>query len=320
MVYIPAVNLERSRAFDACVGQLEQDLNTDTVASALGEQATREFIDITSRLEPASVKHNVVSMGRRARRAGKVALAFLTDDEANGFHLAPSLKLSMLPEQRAHYEEPPLTDKLINQIFLLLLQLITSYVPSRPLACGNKLYYTLDDKNAATIAALSNTTQETLNSSQEYRGAYRPSIIMRLEDFKQFPRSSANILLHEERHVVQACRPPRLLPMPPESQATLRDQVEAYYHQALYELAVDLDSAAWLDDMRNELGIPVIGSDEPFDTYEPLAAWLNQEGISYTYDHDGHDMDLCCVRSMVELHLPPQIARLANRLVNRLLA
>lgn len=314
MAYIPAVNLERSRAFDTCVGQLEQDLKTDTVALALGEQATHEFLDITNRLEPASVKHNVVRMGRRARRAGKVALAFLTEDEAQGFHIDPSLELSMLPEQRAHYDELHLTDKMSEQIvFRLLLQLITSCDPSKTLACGNKLSTTLNDLDAATIAKYI-TVQTSRNPTQEYSAPHQPSIIMRLEDFKQFPRSSANILLHEERHVVQACRPPRLLPVPPESQLSLCDEVEAYYHQALYELAVDLDSEAWLDDMRNELGIPVIGSDEPFDTYEPLAAKLDQEGTAYTYGNDGHDMDLCCVRSMVELHLPPRLCHLANRL------
>lgn len=79
MTYISADSFRRSSAFEACVGQLDRDLKTDAVRNALDEQATRDFLDITTRLEPASVKHAVISIGRRARQDGKVALAFLTE-------------------------------------------------------------------------------------------------------------------------------------------------------------------------------------------------------------------------------------------------
>ncbi len=306
MQYIPAVNFKRSRAFDTCVGQLEQDLNTKGVRDALGEQATREFLDITRRLEPASVKNSVVSIGRRAIRDGKVALAFLSDDEAHAFHIAPNLLTSMLPEQKEHYNKLPIypADKIIETALSRVAAELVRRAPLKSLDCGGELFHTLDGAYGATGANHSSLR----NFREEYSVAFRPTIVMRLPNSgsRNLQRYNADTLLHEERHVLQVCQAPHALPASPqakkelESQTRFRYEVEAHHQEAVYQKAVGMPLTSLLESMRKELGVPVIQADGSFDIYKPLMEKFGNEGLAWLHGEDpSHAIGECCIQSLM---------------------
>lgn len=294
------------------MSQLERDLTTNsTVRNALGEQATGEFLEITRRLEPASIKHGVVSIGRRARQTGRVALAFLTDDEARAFQIDPSLMVSLLPEQKEHYNKLPIypADKMRDAVIVRVAAELMRHAPLEPLTCGGEMFLTLADARAITVAASSVSLR---NFRETYSVAYRPTIIMRLPSSNPqcLPRHDASTLLHEERHVLQACQAPPILPDSLEaqeechSQTRFRAEVEAHHQTTVYEKAVGIASDSWLEDIREDLDIPLIGPDEPFDAYIPLVKALGKEGLAWLHgEAPSHHIDNCCIQSLITSRL-----------------
>lgn len=134
---------------------------------------------------------------------------------------------------------------------------------------------------------------------------------MQISDYWRFPRFNADTLLHEERHVLQACQAPLLLPKTLQSQedfhsqVIFRHEVEAYHQETLYQKAVGIPPTSWLDELRTELEIPVIGPNEPFDIYQPLVDGLDEEGtVRLHADRAAHDIDMCCIRSLIKVRAP----------------
>lgn len=197
----------------------------------------------------------------------------------------------------------------------MILGLIAKYDPRELLICGGELFTSCDNALGITMSP-SIAMQTSRDTKQVYDISYRPSIVMKLSDSRRLPRFNANTLLHEERHVLQACRPLYALPKSQQAleeldaQVAFRDEVEAHHQDAIYKKVVGIASASWLDDMREDLGIPVIGPDEPFDAYIPLVDKLGKEGLAWLHGkRPAHSMDTCCLHSLMMSRLQGQLVR-----------
>lgn len=238
----------------------------------------------------------------------------LSPNEAENYHIAPRLDWSVLPEQQAHFNALalPLQERLAlsPRIRRLRDTALLHLDPRERLDCGNVLFNSLSLADEAITKARCLFTYQS--PGVLYRVPFRPSIIMHLPTDK-YPKLSTYTLLHESRHVLQACLPPLTIKTRGDlDQDSFRGEVEAYHQHVSYLEAIGIDISqlpyanhTYLEQTRRELDIPILGQDEPFDKYEPLRQRLDDEyleGALGESDPRRHNPGACCVRSLGVAH------------------
>ncbi len=310
MSYVSGLNRQRAHVFETTVTELQQDLQLPAVRQRLGIAATDELSAITSRLELAQVKNGVISLGRRAITDGKVAVAMLSPDETKTHHIAPTLRWSMLPEQRAHFNmlALPLQERLVFSPRMRQLRdaALLRLGPHERLDCGNVLFDSLCPSDEAITLHRGLYAYQSPNTL--YQVLFRPSIVMRLPTNK-YPKLSAYTLLHESRHVLQTCLPPITVKTRDDLvEQSFRSEVEACHQHVSYLEAIGIDitqlpyaNHAYIERIRRELTIPILGQDEPFGKYETLRQQLDDGFMADEVaesDFRMHNLSICCVRSL----------------------
>lgn len=222
VMFISDVNRSRQAAFETTMADFESIIFNGDVAAALadGPITVEEYRGLYDRFIPAAVKHRTISLDRASIKAGKIGIAFLTDDEANGYNIHPTLATSMLPEQHAALVDKRF-DKLDRTVikFLRAADVTVANLLDPHNSSGYEgLYKELDRVAAITESDYATQAPQLRDDYMFIRWLY-PTIVTRIATPRDY--DMGEIITHESAHVVQALRPGVKVPF---------DDNEAFHH------------------------------------------------------------------------------------------
>lgn len=283
-MFISDINRSRQAAFETTMADFESVIFNDNVADALtgGPITVDEYRGLFDRFIPATVKHRTISIDRAAIKAGKIGVAFLTDEEADGYNIHPNSATSMLPEQHAALQVKS-WDRVIRGLLRIEknrnISVANTLDPHNTSGCGG-LYRKLGQSLAITEAEAAYWPSSTRENFCFLRWLY-PTVITTIKTGIQAEQGL--LVLHEAGHVIQAMRPGSEIPADDlaahgEAGAIFRE-LEAYFSEADASRALGITEgnlSLAIHDLIEESGLPVQGDYTQFDKYSTIEAAIDE--------------------------------------------